>query len=94
MDLKIGAWVVLSEDGLWWDPFNGEAAFARKSDAVSAVSNAMMDARRTPLIERLGPQNYMYHIKNCDSGKFDREYQILKVTKENFDELEKLTQEE
>lgn len=95
MDLHVGVWVALTEDGLWPNPFDGnQVAFLRKRDLVAVIRDATLDARSVPHITKIGPHKYSYKTKSCDSGSFDKEFHIVKVTAENFKELETLLEEE
>lgn len=94
MELSIGTWVAVTEDGLWASPFGedleDQIAFKRKKDLIADIKSACLDARGTPLVKRSGPRRYVYRVKNCDTGKFDEEFILTQVTAENREYLNSL----
>lgn len=87
MELSIGAWVAITEDGLWVSPFGedteGQIAFKRKKNLIADIKSACLDARKTPLVKRSGPHRYVYRVKNCDTGKFEEGFILTQVTAKN-----------
>lgn len=94
MKLKLGYWVALTEDGLWYSPFKeSQVAFATKRDLVSDISTAHLDPRPTPLVKRAARHRYIYKVKDCDTGHFSEEYVIVQVTSENIAALQAVADE-
>lgn len=89
--MKVGEWVVYTEDGLWFGHFgNTSPSYLTKKDAVDDVACASMDTRRTPKIRRTGPGSYVYTPKNPDTGMFCDEYFIERLTADNLERFQKM----
>lgn len=89
--IKVGCWVVLTEDGLWaMDSYT----FKTKKDAIWEVASATLDPRPTPKVKRLSEGNYLYYPKDIDYGSYGNCYSIVKVSNKNVDDLnERLKQQ-
>lgn len=83
-EIKIGDWVVVTEDGLW---AMVDYTFKTKAQAIADVSCATLDARSTPKVKRLSKGDYLYYPKDVDYGTFGDSYNIKRVTKENLNEM-------
>lgn len=94
VELSIGTWGAITGDGLWASPFGDDTecqiAFKRKKDLVADIKSACLDAWKTPLVKKNGPHRYIYRVKNCDTGKFDEEFILTRVTAENREYLNSL----
>lgn len=92
MKLKIGTWVALTVDGLWYSPFGDgsedHVAYKRKKDLVKDIAAANLDARSTPLVRKNGTHRYIYRVKDCDTGQFGESFALFLVTPENIAWLE------
>ena len=86
-EIKIGDWVVLTEDGLW---AMIDYTFKTKAQAIGDVSCARLDARNTPKVKRLSKGDYLYYPKDVDYGTFGDSYNIKRVTKENLNEIREI----
>lgn len=86
-EIKIGNWVVITEDGLWaMDSYT----FKTKTQAIDDVSCATLDSRSTPKVKRLSKGDYLYYPKDVDYGTFGDSYNIKRVTEENINEVKEM----
>lgn len=86
-EIKIGDWVVITEDGLWaMDSYT----FKTKAQAIDDVSCATLDPRGTPKVKRLSKGDYLYYPKDVDYGTFGDSYNIKRITEENLNEMREM----
>jgi len=90
--MKIGEWVAVNDEGLWVDIFDdgGRVSFQTKRKAIESISSALLDAAAKPNVKRVSSGVYIYRPKDCDTGYYDGEYILHKVTKENIKWLKEL----
>ena len=89
--LKIGDWIVLTEDGLWaMDSY----IFKSKKDAIEKVSFATLDSRKTPRVKKVKSGYYEYLPKDVDYGTYGDVYNIIRVTEDNLDYLQAFLDDE
>ncbi|WP_078598634.1 hypothetical protein [Evansella clarkii] len=89
--IKIGDWVVITEDGLW---AMNSYTFKTKAQAIDDVSCATLDVRKTPKVKRQSKGDYFYYPKDVDYGTFGDSYNIKRVTKENINEIKEMLEEQ
>lgn len=90
MKLSVGSWVAYSEDGIWYSPFDfGKIVFNRKRDIIFDIGAACLDARKSPFVKRVREGKYYYCVKDCDTGRFSREFRIVKVDHTNIETIQK-----
>lgn len=93
--LHINEWVALSEDGIWFSPFDEEkASWKTKKELVQDIGAARLDSAKTPKIKRETAGQYVYLIKNCDTGQYDSEYTLVKLTPENIQHYQEFLDDE
>lgn len=88
--MKVGEWVEVSEDGLWVDCITEATTFKTKKEAIDSVETATLDDARVPRVKRITQGHYKYYPKNCDTGHYDSEYEIIKITPENIEHFKGL----
>ena len=92
--MKPGEWVVYTEDGLWFGVFDDDRlTYPTMKKAVDAISCASWDIRIAPKLRRKGTGSYIYTPKNCDTGRFDDEYFIERLTADNLERFKKMYEE-
>lgn len=79
--LKLGYWIVLREDGIW---YMNEPQFRTKRDAIFEVSSATLDPRPTPKVVRIQEGVYDYTPRDVDSTGWKSVHGIIKLTELNI----------
>ncbi len=91
---NIGKWIAIDEDGIWCSPFTDSYFFTTKKAIIKDISDAELDARKTPKIIRESEGVYIYKPKSCDTNTFSKEYTIIRLTKENVEKYEEQISEQ
>lgn len=93
--MKIGEWVGVSADGLWFCMVDeNKYTFKTKKELIEDISSAKLDARRTPKVKRFAEGVYEYSPKDCDTGTFGDTFEIIKLTNNNIDNFKTLAKEQ
>ena len=94
--MKIGDWVVYDEvSGLEGftppdcDPDIEVYSFPTKRAAIECIHYSVMRMNRKPKVERLDTGFYAYKIRSVDTGRYDDEHFIVKLTAENIGSFRK-----
>lgn len=92
--MKLGEWVIYTEDGLWFGYFDNDGpTYPTKKAAIDDIACASMDTRRTPKIRRVGHCSYIYTPKNPDTGLLDSEYYVERLTTDNLERFKEMYDE-
>lgn len=90
-DMPLGSWVAITEDGIWYSPFDASRwAYKRKSDLIEDIGAATLDARRVPKVRREQNGEYSYTVKDVDTGTDGETYAVYRVTAQNIEWLRSL----
>lgn len=87
----LGSWVVYSDDGLKGNWDNDNFYFASKAEAIAQIAASKLDIRKTPKVERVHSEKYLYYSKTADAPtRFGASFTVEKVTAENVTTFEKM----
>lgn len=90
VDIQVGEWVCVSEDGLWPSAFTSLYSWETKKGAIEDIRDAKMDAARKPRVKRQAPGEYRYYPKSCDTKHYGNSYLVVKLTEENIDKYREM----
>ena len=93
--IKIGEWVALTEDGIWFSSgsFN-DCSYKSKGKVIEDLSCSYSDSRKTPKVKRLFSGEYCYYPKDSESGRLCEPITVRKVTESNVDYLNEMFNEQ
>ena len=90
MILRIGSWIVVGLDGIWFSPFDKTYSFKTKKDALADVRLGVLDTKENPKTKRCGNGEYIYTPKSAESGFF----KIVRITKYNAEHYRRWIEEQ
>lgn len=83
-DVQIGAWVVYSDEGIYYSDL-GSPCFSTKKEALATVSGNHLDGRKRKIVTRIKNGKYRYTIPGHGGRGIRYEYIIEQVTKDNVE---------
>ena len=90
VDVKIGCWIVETEDGVYCSAFTDTYFFSTKMEAIKDYGDAHLDARKSPKVQRIAAGVYLYTPKSCDGEGWLSSVQIVRVTGRNIEKIREL----
>lgn len=92
--MKIGEWIGVTEDGIWFCPWDSEKhSWSKKSELIEDIGNAYLDIRNKPKVKRICTSEYEYTVKDVDTGHDGEIISIYRLTNENFERFNQLLQD-